>query len=164
MKLKKQLNSINLFSQYEATVLADRRVILPTDVRQQFQGHGVEKICFGKLPGLKALVLCPENLWAQWTSDLEKTFPCLKTHAGARTFLTPFKPVGWDSKGRITLPYAAHNYAGIEIAGTVILVGRGYYCELWAEAELGRIAAECESALRQLRQSAQVFENGDSRK
>ncbi len=128
---KKKHRSISFVGRYEVTVLTDRRIILPANVIRQLRDHGSERVFPSKLPGSRALVLCPENLWGHWVKKLKKSFPCLRTHNGARTFLVPWQPVGWDTKGRITLPRRAREYAGIKADDTAIIMGMDYCFELW---------------------------------
>jgi DNA-binding transcriptional regulator/RsmH inhibitor MraZ len=145
---KKKPRPISFVGRYEVTVLTDRRIILPVNVIRQLKDHNAKKILPGKLPGSKAIVLCPENLWNHWVKKLKKSFPCLKTYNGARTFLVPWQPVGWDTKGRITLPRRAREHAGIKADETVIIMGMDYCFELWPEKEFNKIIQECEATLR----------------
>ena len=158
LKAKKQ-RSISFVGRYEVTVLTDRRIILPADVIRQLIDHNVERVLPGRLPGSRALVLCPENLWGNWVKKLKKSFPCLRTHNGARTFLVPWQPVGWDTKGRITLPRRAREHAGIKADETVIIMGMDYCFELWPEKEFNKIMQECEATLRKSSQPSLPIEN-----
>jgi DNA-binding transcriptional regulator/RsmH inhibitor MraZ len=158
-KAKKQQQSFSFVGRYEVTVLTDRRIILPADIIRQFRELSIERIFPSRLPGSRALVLCPENLWDQWVNKLKKSFPCLTTHNGARTFLIPWRPIGWDSKGRITLPRRAREYAGIKAEETAIIMGTGYCFELWSEKEFNEIIQECEAALKKSIQSFSTTEN-----
>jgi len=146
MKVKQV--SLSLVGKYELTILSDSRVILPIGVIQQLRSQGIERLIPSRLPGLKALVLCPEILWAQWTYKLKRSFPCLQTHSGARSFLIPWKPISWDSKGRILLPRQAREYAGIRPDHIAIILGNGYCLELWSEEEFNKITQACEVALQ----------------
>ena len=145
---KKKSHSISFVGRYEVTILTDRRIILPCNVIRQLRDHGSERVLPCKLPGSRALVLCPENLWDYWIKKLKKSFPCLKTYNGTRTFLVPWQPIGWDSKGRITLPRRAREYAGIKADDTAIIMGIDYCFELWPEKEFNKIIQECEATLR----------------
>lgn len=156
---KKKKRSVSFVGRYEVTVLSDRRIILPADVIRQLREHGSKKIFPGRLPGSRALVLCPENLWGHWVNKLKKSFPCLRTHTGARTFLIPWQPIGWDTKGRITLPRRAREYTGIKANETAIIIGAGYCFELWPEKELNKIIQECEATLRKSVQPSLPNEN-----
>lgn len=144
---------ISFIGRYEITVLDDRRLILPADVVRQLKHHGVETVLVGKLPGCNALILCPEALWGKWLKKLKKSFPALNTHQGARSFLIPWQPISWDCKGRISLPRRARNHMGINSHDIVILIGTGFYFELWCEGEFTRITRECEHSLREAIQS-----------
>ena len=146
-KAKKQQLSISFVGRYEVTVLTDRRIILPADVIRQLRNHSIERVLPGRLPESRALVLCPENLWDHWIKKQKKSFPCLRTHNGARTFLIPWQPVGWDTKGRITLPRRAREYADIKVDETAIILGTDYCFELWSEKEFNKKIQECEAAL-----------------
>ncbi len=148
LKAKKQQRSISFIGRYEVTVLNDRRIILPADVIRQLRDHSTERILPGMLPGSRALVLCPENLWDHWVNKLKKSFPCLKTHNGAKIFLIPWQPIGWDTKGRITLPRRAREYAGIKAEETAIIMGTDYCFELWSEKNFNDKVRECEATLR----------------
>ncbi len=148
LKAKKKQRSISFVGRYEVTVLTDRRIILPADVIRQLKNHSIERVFIGRLPGSKALVLCPENLWGCWIKKIKKSFPCLRTHIGARSFLIPWQPVGWDTKGRITLPRRAREYVGIKANETAIIMGTDYCFELWPEKEFNKIIQECEATLR----------------
>lgn len=147
MKLKKPQNSVSLFGKYEVAVLSDQRIILPANLRQQLEGNGMKKLFPGRIPGCKALVLCPENLWGHWIKKLKNKFPCFETQNGARAFLIPWQPIRWDSKGRISLPRRAKYYAGIKVNNTVIVIGIDYYIELWAEEEFVKTTRQCENAI-----------------
>jgi len=147
LKSKKQQHSFSFIGKYEVTVLTDNRIILPVDVIRQLKDHNAKKIFPGRLPGSKALVLCPENLWDRWINKIKKSYPFLRTHDGARAFLIPWQPVGWDTKGRITLPRRAREYAGIKKNETAIIVGTDYCFELWSEKEFNDKVRECEDAL-----------------
>lgn len=157
LKAKKQ-RSISFVGRYEVTVLTDRRIILPADVIRQLRDHNVERVFPCRLPGSRALVLCPENLWGNWVKKLKKSFPCLRTLNGARTFLVPWQPVGWDTKGRITLPRRAREHAGIKADDTAIIMGMEYWFELWPEKEFNKIIQECEATLRKSVQPALPIE------
>jgi DNA-binding transcriptional regulator/RsmH inhibitor MraZ len=156
---KKKQRSISFIGRYEVTVLTDRRIILPADVIRQLKDHNTEKILLGRLPGSRALVLCPENLWGHWVKKLKKNFPCLRTPNGARTFLIPWQPLSWDTKGRITLPRRAREYAGIKADETVIIMGMDNCFELWPEKEFNKIIQECEATLRKSVQPSLPIEN-----
>jgi len=147
VKTKKPHNSVSLLGKYEVAVLSDQRIILPANIIRQLEGNGIEKILLGRLPGCKALVLCPENLWSYWVKKITKRFPCLETQDGARAFLIPWQPTTWDSKGRISLPRRAKEYAGIRANHTVIVMCIDYYIELWAEEEFSKTTRKCEIAL-----------------
>ncbi len=147
LRAKKQQRSISFVGKYEVTVLADQRIILPADVMQQLEDYGIERIFLGRLPGLKALVLCPANLWDYWINKLKKNFPCLRAHIGARSFLIPWQTIRWDNKGRITLPRRARDYIGIRANETAIIIGTNYCFELWPEKEFNKKIQECEAAL-----------------
>lgn len=129
------------------TVLDDHRLILPSDALRQLERQGVDKVLAGRLPGFNALILCPEALWDDWLIKLTRDFPGIEAHYGARSFLIPWQPVKWDSKGRISLPRRARNYLGINSHETAILVGAGFYFELWSEEEFTRITKDCEIAI-----------------
>jgi DNA-binding transcriptional regulator/RsmH inhibitor MraZ len=144
---KEKQRSISFIGRYEVTVLADQRIILPADVIRQIKNHSIERIFLGRLPGLKALVFCPENLWGRWINKIKKNFPCLRTHIGARSFLIPWQTVHWDMKGRITLPRIAREYANIKATETAIIIGMDYRFELWSEKEFNDRVRECEAAL-----------------
>ena len=159
LKAKKQQRPISFVGKYEVTVLGDKRIILPATVIRQLKEHSIEKVCPGKLPGQKAIVLCPESFWGQWVKKLKKSFPCLMTHEGARTFLIPWQPVGWDTKGRITLPRRAREYAGIKADDTAIIMGTDYCFELWPEKEFNKIIQECEATLCKSVQPSLPIEN-----
>lgn len=147
-KTKKQQCCVSFVGKYEVTVLSDERIILPAVVIRQLKAHGIERVFLGKLPGLRALVLCPENHWGHWIKKLKNSFPCLMNHDGARTFLIPWQPVHLDSKGRITLPRRARDYAGIKANDTAIIVGTNYCFELWSEKNFNDKVRECEATLR----------------
>ena len=159
LKAKKQQHSISFVGRYEVTVLTDRRIILPVDVIRQLRDHDTERVFPGRLPGSRALVLCPENLWGRWVIKLKKSFPCLETQDGARAFLIPWRPIGWDTKGRITLPRRAREYAGIKADETAIIMGTDYCFELWSEKEFNEIIQECEAALHKSVQPLLSIEN-----
>jgi len=156
---KEKQRSISFVGRYEVTVLTDRRIILPVDVIRQLRDHGIERILPGKLPGSRAIVLCPENLWDHWIRKLKKSFPCLKTYNGARTFLVPWQSISWDTKGRITLPRRAREHAGIKANETAIIMGMDYCFELWPEKEFNEIIQECEATLRESAQPSIPIEN-----
>lgn len=156
---KKKQRSISFVGRYEVSVLADQRIILPSSVIRQLRDHGSKRVFPGKLPRSKALVLCPEKLWDHWVKKLKKSFPCLKTYNGARTFLVPWQPLSWDTKGRITLPRRAREYAGIKTDETVIVMGMDYCFELWPEKEFNKIIQECEATLRKSAQPSIPIEN-----
>ena len=144
---KKKHRPVTFVGRYEVTVLTDQRIILPADVIRQLKNHSIERVFIGRLPGSKALVLCPENLWGCWIKKIKKSFPCLRTHVGSRSFLIPWQTIRWDNKGRITLPRRAREYACIKANETAIIMGTDYRFELWSEKEYDEIINECESAL-----------------
>jgi DNA-binding transcriptional regulator/RsmH inhibitor MraZ len=146
MKPEKQDFSVGRISQWDATVLDDGRIKLPADVLTMLESLklSTNTLCPGRIPRAKALVLCPEQSWNRWKEHLQSQFPLLKTHRGAAAYLHPFKPIGWDRQGRISLPTAASSYAGIKAGSTVIFLGKEYYLEVWTEEELNRAIKECE--------------------
>lgn len=147
MGKKQLLQSFSFVGKYEVSVLSDYRIILPINVLRQFNIYRIKRILLSRLPGLKALVLCPEGLWEHWVNMQKKSFPCLETHNGARTFLVPWQPIHWDTKGRITLPRQAKKLIGINASDTVLIIGNKYCFELWHEKEFNKIALECEDSL-----------------
>lgn len=151
MKTNKPI-SIRLIGQYEISVLDDGRIILPSDIVQRFREGDVKELYPGRIPEVKALVLCPGHIWDRWLAHLQKEYPSFQTHPGARAYTTPFKPIRWDSQRRISLPALANNYAGIKARGMAIIFGRGDYLELWAEEEFSKIKEACENALRKTEQ------------
>ena len=158
MKMKQKQISPSFVGKYELTVLSDSRVILPADVIRQLRNRGIKKLLPGRLPDLKALLLCPEIFWGRWRNTLTRRFPCLKTNSGARTFLVPWQPVRWDSKGRISLPRKAREFAGIKPYQTVIILGNNYCFELWSEERFNEITRECEDILQRSAQSLSATE------
>ena len=156
---KKKQQPISFVGRYEVTVLTDKRIILPANVIRQLRDHGTERILPCKLPGSRALALCPENLWGRWVNKIKKSFPCLRTHNGAITFLIPWQPISWDTKGRITLPRRAREYTGIKADDTVIIMGMDYCFELWPEKEFNDRVRECEADLRKSVQFSLPIEN-----
>ena len=153
MKARRKQIPVSFVGKYELTVLSDSRVILPVDVIRQLRRQGIEKLLPGRLPDLKAILLCPEIFWGRWRKTLTRRFPCLKTNNGARTFLIPWQPIRWDSKGRISLPRKAREFAGIQPYQTVIILGNNYCFELWSEERYNEITRECEDILQRSSQS-----------
>jgi DNA-binding transcriptional regulator/RsmH inhibitor MraZ len=147
MKAKQQQRSFLFVGKYEVTVLSDQRITLPAGVIRQLQDHGVRRVFPGRLPCLRALVLCPETFWGQWTNKLKKSFPRLESHSGAKDFLIPWQPISWDAKGRIVLPRRAREYAGIQPDHTVIILGNDGCFELWSEERFDETTQECEAIL-----------------
>lgn len=143
---------ISIIPQYEVTVLEDSRILLPIEFRRRLAACGVKKLYPGKIPGMKAVILCPQQWWSRWTDYLQTQFPSLKTHPGARAYLTPFKSIGWDPQGRISLPADVHNYAGIKRKTTAVILGKDYYLELWSEEEFSKAVLDCERQLTKLNQ------------
>jgi len=162
LKSKNTQSTVSFIGKYEITVLDDQRLILPSDVIRQLNYHGVRKVLPGRLPGFNALVLCPETLWEKWLKKLKRNFPSLKTHSGARSFLIPWRPTTWDSKGRISLPRRARSHLGLNAHDTAILIGTGFYLELWTEEEYDTITQECELAIRQMAQPRLPLKKGVS--
>ena len=158
-KVKRQQHFISFVGRYEVTVLSDRRIILPADVVRQLKNNRIDKVFLGRLPGLKALVFCPEKLWDSWISKIKKSFPCLRTHIGARSFLVPWQSVHWDMKGRLTLPRRARDYANIKANETAIIIGMDYCFELWSEKEYNEIINECEVIINKSIQSLSSIQN-----
>ena len=148
MKVKQKHGTASFVGKYELTVLSDWRIILPAHVVRQLTIYNIKKILPGRIPGLKALVLCPDILWSLWISKLKKNFPCLETHRGARTFLIPWQPIHWDSKGRISLPRKARELTGIKLDQTAVILGNECCFELWSEENFNEITQECEALLR----------------
>jgi len=149
MKSGKQDSSAGLIGQWDITVLDDGRIELPADVLRMLQSLGSSwyRLCPGRIPREKALVLCPEQFWDRWKEALLSRFPLLKTHPGAAAYLNPFKPIGWDAHGRISLPAPACYYAGIRKGVPVVLVGKEYCLNLWTEGEFKEAMEDCETAL-----------------
>jgi len=149
MKPRKQDSSVGLVGQWDITVLDDGRIKLPADVLRMLQSLGLSsyRLCPGRIPREKALVLCPEQFWDRWKEALLSQFPLLKTHRGAAAFINPFKPIGWDTHGRISLPAPACYYAGIGKGVPIILVGKDYYMELRTEEEFMKAFEDCKAAL-----------------
>lgn len=148
MKARQKKISVSFAGKYELTVLSDSRVILPIDVIRQLRSQGIERLLPGRLLDLKALVLCPEIFWDPWRKTITSRFPCLKTNNGARTFLIPWQPISWDSKGRISLPRKAREFAGIKPYQTGIILGNNYWFELWSEERFNEVTRECEDILQ----------------
>lgn len=157
MSKKNNHSDIRLIGQYEVTVLEDGRILLPIELQRQLAGSGVKKLCPGKIPGMKAVVLCPQQLWNRWANHLETQFPSLKTHPGARAYLTPYKPISWDPQRRLSLPAGAHNYASIRPQTTAVILGKDYYLEVWSEEEFSKVVQDCE---RQLAKPSQQESGG----
>jgi DNA-binding transcriptional regulator/RsmH inhibitor MraZ len=150
MESPKQALSVGLIGQRDTTVLDDGRIKLPADILTMLKSLRLSRnrLCPGRMPRVKALVLCPELFWERWREHLRSRFPLLKSHPGAAAYLDPFKPIGWDRQGRISLPGPASSYAGIRAGHTVIFLGKEYYLEVWAEEEFNKAIAECENAWR----------------
>lgn len=145
-------SSIALVGQYEVTVLEDGRIRLPSDIARLLRAGSINTLYPAEIPGLKALVLCPEQFWKSWKDHIEKQLPPVETHPGVRAYTTPFKPIKWDSQGRISPPASVGNRIGIKADSTAILLGKVYYLELWAEDEFTQMKAKCEDALRSTNQ------------
>lgn len=152
MSKENRHSGIGPIPQYEVTVLEDGRIVLPIDICRQLKGNGVKKLYPGKIPGMKAVILCPQQWWNRWTDYLQTQFPSLKTHPGARAYLTPYKPISWDSQRRISLPAGAHNYVNIKPQTIAVILGKDYYLEVWSEEEFSKVVKDCE---RQLTKSNQ---------
>ena len=147
LKTNKCRYSISFVGKYELSVLSDSR-ILPAGVIRQLRNQNIKRLLPSRIPGLKALALCPEILWGQWLKKLKSRFPCLKTNNGARTFVVPWQPISWDTKGRISLPRKARDFAEIKPYQTMILLGNNYCFELWSERIYNEITKECEDFIQ----------------
>jgi DNA-binding transcriptional regulator/RsmH inhibitor MraZ len=149
MKPRKQDSSVGLVGQWEITVMEGGRIKLPADVLRMLQSLKPQskKLYPGRIPLTKALVLVPAQFWDHWKEALLSEFSLLQAHPGAAAYLNPFKPVGWDRQGRVSLPALPSNYIAIRKGGGIILVGKGYYVELWTEEEFKRAFKDCEAAL-----------------
>lgn len=150
-------SGIGPIPQYEVTVLEDGRIVLPIEICRHLRDNGAQKLYPGKIPGIKAVILCPQQWWGRWTDYLQTQFPSLKTHPGARAYLTPFRSIRWDSQRRISLPAGAHNYAKIGAKTTAVILGRDYYLEVWSEEEFSKLVQDCE---RQLTGASQKESDG----
>ena len=151
MEPQKQSFAVEPVGQREATVLDDGRIKLPADVLRRLRSSKtrLHVLYPGRLPLAKALVLCPKPFWDRWTEALKLRFPVLKTHPGAAAYLSPFKPATLDRQGRMSLSAPASYHAGIRKGISIVLIGRGYYLELWAEEEFKKAFKDCEAALAQ---------------
>jgi DNA-binding transcriptional regulator/RsmH inhibitor MraZ len=149
MEPDKQDIPAGLVGQRDITVLDDGRIKLPGDIMAELESlTRLEKVLYpGRIPQVRAIVLCPEEHWDHWQVHLQSQFPLLKTHPGAIAYLHPFKPATWDRYGRVSLPAAASYYAGIRKGISAVLIGKGYYLELWPEEEFKKALRDCEAAL-----------------
>ncbi len=149
MEPDKQDIPAGIVGQWDITVLNDGRIKLPADVLRMLRSTGLPgvRLCPGRIPLVKALVLCPEPWWDRWKETLLSRYPSLKTHRGASAYLNPFKNIQCDTHGRMSLPSPACYYAGITEGLPLILVGRVYRMELWPEEEFMKAFKDCEAAL-----------------
>jgi division/cell wall cluster transcriptional repressor MraZ len=150
MNMKSSQPITQFYGKYEVTVLDDRRIILPAKIRQQIESRRTSKIWLGKLPGVSALVICPDTEWDQWIHNLTKQFSCLNTPEGIRTFMAPSEPVAWDSKGRIYIAVGLCKYASIKPEQGAVIIGMGCHFELWNKVAFDEITNDVEISLRKL--------------
>ena len=148
MTVRDRKQHIRFFGQYEVTVLGDGRIILPAKVRQQLKHAGGKKIWLAKQPGVKALVICPNATWSQWSEDIKNRCTFLNTPAGARAYLAASEPTTWDQKGRINLPSRLISYAAIKSHSTAVIIGIDGYFELWQEKAFNEMVEDIDGTIR----------------
>lgn len=128
--------------QYDVSVLSDGRVRLPDEVVKQLERRGVKAVWLATLPNLKALVICPERFWPRWVQQARHQFKFLETEDGIRAISSMWKRRTWDSKGRLLVPGALMQYAGIRPGGRVVLVPFRNYFELWEDGNFKELVAK----------------------
>lgn len=88
-------SSAGFIGQWEATVLDDGRIKLPSgllDILKSIQQpHPI--LYPGRIPLSKALIPCPECSWDRWTEYLVSTYSGFKKLPGASAYYSPMKPV-----------------------------------------------------------------------
>lgn len=146
-KTKRRGSPIAFVGMHEVAILGDQRIIIPTGVRRQLKGHNGEPVFLGGLPGFKALVLCPQDLWPCWVRKAKRTFPCLRSLSGATAFLNPWQLLCWDAKGRVTLPCCARCHADIRANERAIVLGTDNCFQLWNGTAFESIMRQCQTPI-----------------
>ena len=154
---------------YERPVEEGGRIRLPAAVVRQQQGRGVTRVWVGKIPGKRALILCPEGAWSGWIDSMKRLLPVLRTPDGVRTFLAASTRRAWDRKNRISIPSRLLRYARIEERESVVVLGMGDYFEIWAQSEYEEVTERCMEEVNQslqeviaTRKASNVVSDGSS--
>lgn len=95
------------------------------------KAHGVTRVWLCAVPGLKALIMCPDSHWGMWVKEAKRRFPCLRTQDGVRTYLAPAEQVSPDQRGRIAVPPHLRDYAELRAGRIAVVVGMETHFELW---------------------------------
>jgi len=137
---------------YSYTVDSKGRITIPARFRETIN----ERVVVTR--GLdRCLTLYPLTMWneiAQKINTLPITDP--RGRALRRVFFADAVNVALDSKGRILLPESLREYAGLNLAADVVVVGLDRFLELW---NVKRWEAENTRQVEMIEQDPTLWEN-----
>lgn len=117
-----------LLGEYDHVVDEKNRMFLPAKMREE---------CGGCVYLVKSVDRCvsvyPEGSWQRFTEKLD-ALPQVKAREVRRFLLSSAEKTTVDSHGRVLIPQALKEYAGL--GKNVKVLGVGEYAEIWSVDEL----------------------------
>ncbi len=134
------MTKYQLLGDYACRLDAKGRLKLPADLLKQLMRGNVHRFVLKKSPD-GCLVLYPEDVWQEKTKCIEGLNPLIKEErALKRAFYRGARYVRLDEVGRIHIPPALLEYAGID--RLVMVLAMGDEVEIWSEAAYRASEAE----------------------
>ncbi|NLZ67777.1 MAG: division/cell wall cluster transcriptional repressor MraZ [Spirochaetales bacterium] len=80
-----------------------------------------------------------------------------------RALITPSVKVEFDNSGRLTIPQRLRAFANLEVKDNVLILGVGYYIEIWKSSEYEKYLDSLDESVSEL--SSSLFkENRENNK
>ncbi len=134
------MSKYQLLGDYACRLDTKGRLKLPADLLKQLMRGNVHRFVLKKSPD-GCLVLYPEDVWQEKTKCIEGLNPLIKEErALKRAFYRGARYVRLDEAGRILIPQALLEFAGIE--RSVVVLAMGDEVEIWNEAAYRASEAE----------------------
>lgn len=139
---------LDLLGEYQSTLDAKSRVLLPAALKKQLGGEAVKGFVLNRDPASACLVLYPLSEWQRTSAEVRKLNRFdPESVEFQRRFLNGATPLELDPNGRLLLPKHLMQYA--QLSRTILFTGMGDRIEVWNE-DLYKKALDGKVALKVL--------------
>ncbi len=134
------------YGEFNNTVDLKGRASVPATFRETLQAQaGDESLVVTKADG--GLAAYPASVWKKIFDNVMALPPGPRRVDNLRTRIAPAKECTFDRQGRIQIPQALREYAGLE--KDIVIVGMGDKVEIWNQQRHAAATSESEATLRE---------------